>query len=64
MQLKRHTLVSDWTSEELAIEDPFENNFNPARHLFEHRLAYVLRCFKTTFTQLCSLPSLSTLNVH
>lgn len=64
MQLKRHSLVSNWKKEVLAVEDPFENNFNPARHLQDHRFAYVMRCFKTTFVALVAQPSLATLNVH
>jgi RNA recognition motif-containing protein len=64
MQLKRYSLVSNWKKEMLAVEDPFENNFNPARHLQDHRFAYVVRCFKSTFVALVAQPTLATLNIH
>jgi hypothetical protein len=64
MQLKRHSLVANWKKEVLAVEDPFENNFNPARHLQDHRFAYVVRCFKSTYVALVAQPTLATLNIH
>jgi hypothetical protein len=49
LRKRNRTLVDDWEDEEMAVEDPFENNFNVARAIDDDKLVLIQREFRKEY---------------